>query len=298
MNNDPKYRYPEDPGVTDRVWPTRKVERMPRMVPVDLRDGNQAFATPMDVETKLKYFQMLVEIGFKEIEAGFPAASTEEYEFVRRLIEENRIPEDVRIVVFTAAKEALVERTVQSIAGIHQAVVHCYVASSDLHREFVFHRTHRELIDLAVDGTKMVVNALKRSNLYEKCAYEFSPEEFSDSDPRFIVELAEKVRRAWGRDGKENFIFNLPATVERRPPNQYADLIELFTRNYSGMTETTLSIHTHNDQGCAVAAAELAVLAGAERIEGTLCGHGERTGNMDKITRLISGSEQIDPSGI
>ena len=288
MNNDPKYRYPEDPGVTDRVWPTRKVERMPRMVPVDLRDGNQAFATPMDVETKLKYFQMLVEIGFKEIEAGFPAASTEEYEFVRRLIEENRIPEDVRIVVFTAAKEALVERTVQSIAGIHQAVVHCYVASSDLHREFVFHRTHRELIDLAVDGTKMVVNALKRSNLYEKCAYEFSPEEFSDSDPRFIVEVAEKVRRAWGRDGKENFIFNLPATVERRPPNQYADLIELFTRNYSGMTETTLSIHTHNDQGCAVAAAELAVLAGAERIEGTLCGHGERTGNMDIITFTLN----------
>ena len=284
MNRYPKYRYPEESGMKNRVWPTRRIERMPQMVPVDLRDGNQAFAKPMDVETKLNYFKLLVEIGFKEIEAGFPAASTEEYEFVRRLIEENRIPEDVRIVVFTAAKEALVERTVQAIAGIRQAVVHCYVAASELHREFVFHRTPRELIDLAADGTKMVVNALKRYGLYEKCAYEFSPEEFSDSDPAFIVELAEEVRRTWGRSGKENFIFNLPATVERRPPNQYADLIELFTRNYSGMAETTLSIHTHNDQGCAVAAAELAVLAGAERIEGTLGGHGERTGNMDIIT--------------
>lgn len=288
MNNCPKYRYPEGPGMENRVWPTRKIESMPQMVPVDLRDGNQAFARPMDVETKQKYFNMLVKIGFKEIEVGFPAASTEEYEFVRRLIEENRIPDDVRIVVFTAAKEALVERTVQAIAGIRRAVVHCYVAASDLHREFVFHRTPRELIELAAEGTKMIVNALKRSNLYEKCAYEFSPEEFSDSDPGFIVELAEEVRRAWGRGGKENFIFNLPATVERRPPNQYADLIELFTRNYSGMAETTLSIHTHNDQGCAVAAAELAVLAGAERIEGTLCGHGERTGNMDVITFALN----------
>ncbi len=288
MNEYPKYRYPEIPGIENRVWPTRKIKRMPKIVPVDLRDGNQAFATPMDVETKLKYFEMLVRIGFREIEVGFPAASSEEYNFIRRLIDEKRIPEEVRIVVFTAAKEPLIERTVQAIAGIQRAVVHCYVAASDLHREFVFHKTTDELIELAVNGTKMVVNALKRNNLYEKCAYEFSPEEFSDSDPGLIVKLAEEIRKAWGRSGKENFIFNLPATVERRPPNQFADLIELFTRNYSGLPETTLSIHTHNDQGCAVAAAELAVLAGAERIEGTLGGHGERTGNMDIVTFALN----------
>lgn len=288
MNSYPKYRYPQDIEIENRVWPTRRITHMPVMVPVDLRDGNQAFANPMNVETKIEYFKMLAGIGFKEIEAGFPAASTEEYEFIRRLIEENLIPDDVRIVVFTAAKENLIERTVQSIAGIRRAVVHCYIATSELHQTFVFRKTPQELKKMAVEGTKMIADSLKRSGLYDKCAYEFSPEEFTDSNIDDIVELAEEVRGAWGRSGKENFIFNLPATVERRPPNQYADMIELFTRRYSGMADTTLSIHTHNDQGCAVAAAELAVLAGAERIEGTLGGHGERTGNMDLITFALN----------
>ena len=288
MKESPKYRQPQKIEIENRQWPTRMIEKAPLWVPVDLRDGNQAFAKPMNVEKKIRYFKMLTAIGYKEIEAGYPAASNEEFEFVRRLIEEELIPDDVRIVVFTAARKDLIDRTVESIRGIKQAVVHCYAATSDLHREFVFHKSPDELKKMAVDGTRMVVEALKDAGLYERCAYEFSPEEFSDSRLGYIVELAEAVREAWGRPGKGNFILNLPATVERRPPNQYADMIELFTRNYSGMGDTTLSIHTHNDQGCAIAAAEMAVLAGAERVEGTLCGHGERTGNMDLVTSALN----------
>lgn len=288
MKESPKYRQPQKIEIENRQWPTRMIEKAPLWVPVDLRDGNQAFAKPMNVEKKIRYFKMLTAIGYKEIEAGYPAASNEEFEFVRRLIEEELIPDDVRIVVFTAARKDLIDRTVESIRGIKQAVVHCYAATSDLHREFVFHKSPGELKKMATDGTRMVVEALKDAGLYERCAYEFSPEEFSDSRLDYIVELAEEVREAWGRPGKGNFILNLPATVERRPPNQYADMIELFTRNYSGMGDTTLSIHTHNDQGCAIAAAEMAVLAGAERVEGTLCGHGERTGNMDLVTSALN----------
>ena len=288
MKESPKYRQPQKIEIENRQWPTRMIEKAPLWVPVDLRDGNQAFAKPMNVEKKIRYFKMLTAIGYKEIEAGYPAASNEEFEFVRRLIEEELIPDDVRIVVFTAARKDLIDRTVESIRGIKQAVVHCYAATIDLHREFVFHKSPDELKKMATDGTRMVVEALKDAGLYERCAYEFSPEEFSDSRLDYIVELAEEVREAWGRPGKGNFILNLPATVERRPPNQYADMIELFTRNYSGMGDTTLSIHTHNDQGCAIAAAEMAVLAGAERVEGTLCGHGERTGNMDLVTSALN----------
>ena len=288
MKESPKYRQPQKIEIENRQWPTRMIEKAPLWVPVDLRDGNQAFAKPMNVEKKIRYFKMLTAIGYKEIEAGYPAASNEEFEFVRRLIEEELIPDDVRIVVFTAARKDLIDRTVESIRGIKQAVVHCYAATSDLHREFVFHKSPDELKKMATDGTRMVVEALKDAGLYERCAYEFSPEEFSDSRLDYIVELAEEVREAWGRPGKGNFILNLPATVERRPPNQYADMIELFTRNYSGMGDTMLSIHTHNDQGCAIAAAEMAVLAGAERVEGTLCGHGERTGNMDLVTSALN----------
>ena len=296
MKDYPKYRYPEAVEIENRIWPTRRITRAPRWVPVDLRDGNQAFARPMNVETKIRYFKMLTAIGFSEIEVGFPAASSEEFEFVRRLIEERLIPEHVRIVVFTAARQDLIERTIQSIAGVRRAVVHAYVATSELHRRFVFHKSAAEIRSMAVEGTRMIVEALRNAGLYERCAYEFSPEEFSDSRVPEIVTLAEEVRAAWGRPGKENFILNLPATVERRPPNEYADMIERFTRDYSGMDDTVLSIHTHNDQGCAVAAAELAVLAGAERVEGTLCGHGERTGNMDLVTFALNlKSRGVDP---
>ena len=288
MNRYPKYRSPETVEIENRVWPTRRIEKTPMLVPVDLRDGNQAFANPMNVETKLKYFEMLCRIGFKEIEVAYPAASSEEFEFVRRLIMENRIPDDVRIVVFTAARKDLIDKTMASIEGVRQAMVHCYIAGSELHREFVFGKTHEELIRIAADGTRMIADAIGSRGLRGAVNYEFSPEEFSDSNIDFMVELCEAVRKEWRPIGKGDFILNLPSTVERRAPNEYADKIEYFCRKYSGMADTVISVHTHNDQGCGIAAAELAVLAGAERIEGTLAGHGERTGNMDLITFALN----------
>ncbi len=288
MSDYPKYCAPEVVEIENRVWPTRRISKAPVMVPVDLRDGNQAFVNPMNVETKIRYFEMLCRIGFKEIEVAYPAASSEEFEFVRRLIVENRIPEDVRIVVFTAARKDLIDRTMASIEGVKQAMVHCYIAGSELHRKFVFGKTHEELIRIAADGTRMIADAIEAKGMRGAINYEFSPEEFSDSNIDFIVELCEAVRIEWKPRGKGDFILNLPSTVERRGPNEYADKIEYFCRRYTGMAETVISVHTHNDQGCGIAAAELAVLAGAERVEGTLAGHGERTGNMDLITFALN----------
>jgi 2-isopropylmalate synthase len=286
--NHPKYTAPEVVEIENRVWPTRRIGKAPIMVPVDLRDGNQAFVNPMNVETKIRYFKMLCDIGFKEIEVAYPAASTEEFEFVRRLVTENMIPDDVRIVVFTAARKDLIDKTMASIEGVKQAMIHCYIAGSELHREFVFGKTREELIRIAADGTRMIAEAVESRGMRGAINYEFSPEEFSDSDIDFVVELCEAVRAEWKPRGRGDFILNLPSTVERRAPNEYADKIEYFCRKYTGMRETVISVHTHNDQGCGIAAAELAVLAGAERIEGTLAGHGERTGNMDLITFALN----------
>ena len=288
MSEFPKYRAPQSVEIENRVWPTRRITTPPVMVPVDLRDGNQAFARPMNVETKIRYFKMLCGIGFREIEAAYPAASGEEFEFVRRLIGDGIVPDNVRINVFTAARGDLIDRTVASIAGVKRAAVHCYIATSELHRRFVFGKEPDELIRIAVEGTRMIADAVGEAGMRGRVAYEFSPEEFTDSDIGFIVELGEQVRAAWNPRGKGDFILNLPSTVERRPPYEYADMIESFVRRYSGMADTTVSVHTHNDQGCAVAAAEMAVLAGAERVEGTLAGHGERTGNMDLITFALN----------
>ncbi|WP_176013647.1 2-isopropylmalate synthase [Victivallis sp. Marseille-Q1083] len=288
MNSYPKYRYPETAPIADRIWPTRKITAAPMFASVDLRDGNQAFANPMDVDAKVEYFKMLTRIGFTEIEVGFPAASRDEFDFVRRLIEENLIPAGVRIVVFTQARAGLIARTIESIRGVERAVVHCYVAASDLHGRFVFGKSREEVRQMAVEGTRMIVEAIRDAGLQDRVGYEFSPEEFTDSDIDFIVDLACGVKECFGPCRKENFILNLPSTVERRPPYQYADLIEYFCRHYPYGAETTISVHTHNDQGCAIAAAEMAVLAGADRVEGTLCGHGERTGNMDMLTFALN----------
>ncbi|WP_158704018.1 2-isopropylmalate synthase [Victivallis lenta] len=288
MSEYPKYRAPQPIEIENRVWPTRRIRSMPLCVPVDLRDGNQAFAKPMNVETKIRYFEMLCRIGFREIEVAYPASSGEEFEFVRRLIGEGLIPDGVRINVLTAARKDLIDRTVASLAGVRQATVHCYIATSELHREFVFGKTSGEIMQTAVDGTRMIAEAVDAAGMRDRIRYEFSPEEFSDSEVGAIVELAEAVREAWKPRGKRDFVLNLPATVERRPPYEFADMIESFCRSYTGRNETTLSVHTHNDQGCAVAAAEMAVLAGADRVEGTLAGHGERTGNMDLITFILN----------
>ncbi len=284
----PKYRAPETVEIENRVWPTRRITASPVIVPVDLRDGNQAFVNPMKVETKIRYFKMLCEIGFKEIEVAYPAASTEEFQFVRRLITEKLIPDGVRIAVFTAARPDLIERTMAAIEGVKEATVHCYIAASELHRIFVFDKSREELIRTAVDGTRRIADAIEACGRRGAINYEFSPEEFSDSDIDFIVAMAEAVHDAWQPRGRGDFILNLPSTVERRPPNEYADKIEYFTRRYRYMADTVISVHTHNDQGCGIAAAEMAMLAGADRVEGTLAGHGERTGNMDIITLALN----------
>ncbi len=288
MTEYPKYR-PADPvEIENRQWPSRRITAPPIWASVDLRDGNQAFIRPMDVETKLRCFQMLTRIGFREIEVGYPASSHEEFEFLRRLIGEGAIPDDVRICVLTAARPDLIERTIESIRGADRATIHCYAATSELHRRFVFNKSEQELTDMAVESTRQIRDAVESAGLRGRIAYEFSPEEFSDSRLGFVVDLAAAVEEAWASRGKEEFILNLPETVERRPPYEYADMIEAFVRRYPAMERTTLSVHTHNDQGGAVAAAEMAVLAGAERVEGTLLGHGERTGNMDLVTFALN----------
>ncbi|MGE4565180.1 MAG: 2-isopropylmalate synthase [Victivallaceae bacterium] len=298
MNAYPKYRAPETVEIEDRSWPKRRIISSPVIVPVDLRDGNQAFVNPMQVETKIRYFRMLCEIGFKEIEVAYPAASNEEFQFVRQLITGKLIPDDVRIAVFTAARPDLIERTMAAIEGVKAATVHCYIAASELHRIFVFNKSREELIRTAVDGTRRIAEAIETRGSRGAINYEFSPEEFSDSDTDFIVEMAEAVHDAWQPRGQGDFILNLPSTVERRPPNEYADKIEYFTRRYRYMDDTVISVHTHNDQGCAIAAAEMAVLAGASRVEGTLAGHGERTGNMDIIAFALNLQSRAVETGL
>ena len=284
----PKYRSADPVEIENRQWPSRRITAPPVWASVDLRDGNQAFIRPMDVAAKLRYFQMLAQIGFREIEVGYPAASKEEFAFLRQLIEEGQIPENVRISVLTAARPDLIERTIEAIRGVDRATIHCYAATSELHRRFVFNKSEQELTEMAVESTRQIRDAVESAGLRGRIAYEFSPEEFSDSRLGFVVDLAAAVEEAWASRGKEDFILNLPETVERRPPYEYADMVEAFVRRYPAMERTMLSVHTHNDQGGAVAAAEMAVLAGAERVEGTLLGHGERTGNMDLVTFALN----------
>ncbi len=283
MNSEknPKYRSLERVQLKDRQWPDRDIVKAPVWASVDLRDGNQALPIPMGPERKLQYFRMLAGIGFKEIEVSFPSASQDDFDFVRRLIEKGEIPDDVRIAVLTQARKHLIDRTLESLRGVRRAIVHCYVPTSDLHGRFVFGRDRKEVMEMAIEGTRWVKEAIAREGLTENIAYEFSPEEFTDTDIDFCLELCARVKEIWGPSRPEDFILNLPATVERRPPHQYADMIEYFCRNYPYLAETTISIHAHNDQGCAVAASELALLAGATRAEGTIFGHGERTGNLD-----------------
>lgn len=287
-NNFPKYRAPEPVKIKNRQWPDRQITQSPVWASVDLRDGNQALPIPMDPAHKLEYFKLLVKIGFKEIEVSFPSASQDDFDFVRKLIEENLIPDDVRISVLTQARKHLIDRTVESLRGVKQAIVHCYVPTSDLHGQFVFGRNRAQVLEMAVEGTRMVKEAIAANGMGEEIGYEFSPEEFTDTDLEFCIDLCAKVKEVWGASKPENFILNLPATVERRPANQYADMIEYFCSNYPYMNETTVSIHAHNDQGCAVAASELALLAGATRAEGTIFGHGERTGNLDILVLALN----------
>ena len=277
----PKYKMLDRVIPANRQWPDKVLTKPPVWASVDLRDGNQALPIPMDPPRKLQYFKMLTEIGFKEIEVSFPSASQDDFAFTRKLVEENLIPEDVKISVLTQSREHLIRKTVESLKGVNQAILHLYVPTSDLHGKFVLGQTRDVLLKTAVEGTRMVRDLLGEAGLLGRVGYEFSPEEFTDTDPQFVVDICTAVKETWGKSTPQDFILNLPATVERRPPNQYADMIEWFCENYRYMSETAISIHAHNDQGCAVAASELALLAGATRAEGTIFGHGERTGNLD-----------------
>lgn len=288
MSRCTKYIYPEKIPIKNREWPDKEVKTPPIWCSVDLRDGNQALPIPMSPEQKLIYFKMLVKIGFKEIEVGFPSASQDDFDFIRCLIEGNHIPDDVTISVLTQVREHLITRTVESLKGVKKAILHCYLATSDLHGKIVFRKDHDAVCQMAVDGTKTTRRILEEENMIDFVGYEFSAEEFTDTDIHFAIEVCNAVKEAWGTSTKETFILNLPATVERRPAYQYADMIEYFCKNYKYMSETTISIHAHNDQGCAVAASEMALMAGAERVEGTLFGHGERTGNVDLVTLAMN----------
>ncbi|MFA7256176.1 MAG: 2-isopropylmalate synthase [Kiritimatiellales bacterium] len=280
----PKYKAAEPFQMPDRQWPSRTLSASPVWCSVDLRDGNQALPNPMDPDQKLEYFQMLCRIGFKEIEAGFPSASQDDFDFFRCLIEDNHIPDDVSIMGLTQCRPHLIDRTFEAFKGVKKGIVHAYIATSELHMTNVFGTDQKGTMKAAVEATRRI-RALADTLPESDIRYEFSPEEFTDTDLPFCLEMCKAVFDAWGKATPEKpLILNLPATVERRPPNHYADMIEWFIKNFPHRDCVKISLHAHNDQGMAVAATELAMLAGGDRVEGTLFGHGERTGNVDLVT--------------
>nr|WP_204612188.1 2-isopropylmalate synthase [Defluviitalea raffinosedens] len=290
-----KYRPYPPLNLKNRRWPDQTITTAPIWCSVDLRDGNQALEIPMNLEQKLKLFHFLVKMGFKEIEVGFPAASETEFKFVRKLIEDNLIPEDVTIQVLTQAREHIIKRTFEALEGAKRAIVHLYNSTSVLQREVVFKKNKEEIKALAVEGTK-IVKALADEREKGSIILEYSPESFTGTEVDYAVEICEAVMDVWQPTPEHKAIINLPATVEMSTPNIYADQIEYFGDHIKGRDSIIISVHTHNDRGTAVAASELAMLAGAERVEGTLFGNGERTGNADIITLGMNlFSQGIDP---
>ncbi len=279
----------------DRRWPSRTMTAAPRWCSVDLRDGNQALIVPMGIREKSELFSLLVKMGFKEIETGFPSASQTELDFMRHLIENRLIPEDVTIQVLTQAREHLITRTYESLRGAQKAIVHLYNSTSELQRRVVFRMDRAAIMDLAVRGAEMVRNGAERLD-GTRVTYQYSPESFTGTENDFALEVCEAVLDVWEPSPENRVIINLPATVEMTTPNIYADRIEWFCRNIKKRENIILSLHAHNDRGTAVAATELALLAGADRVEGTLFGNGERTGNVDIVTVAMNMfSQGIDP---
>ena len=282
--------------LADRTWPDRLFERAPRWASVDLRDGNQALIDPMDPERKRRLFDLLVAIGFKEIEVGFPSASQPDFDFQRSLIEEDLVPDDVEIQVLTQCRDELIERTYESLVGARRSIVHFYNSTSELQRRVVFGLDKGGIIDIAT-GAARLCKKLEPSLVGTEIRYEYSPESFTGTEPEFAIEICEAVMEVIEPTPDRPIILNLPATVEMYSPNVYADVIEWFSRTIANRDSVVLSLHPHNDRGTAVAAAELAVLAGADRIEGTLFGNGERTGNVDVVTLAMNlFSQGIDPA--
>lgn len=289
MQKDPSKKYRPFPPVplSDRQWPGRVLSRAPIWCSVDLRDGNQALAVPMNVSQKLELFQTLVKIGFKEIEVGFPSASNTEFTFNRRLIEENRAPQDVWLQCLVQAREDLIERTVESLVGAKKAIIHLYNSTSPAQRRVVFAKTGKEIIEVAVRGATWIKERLARLKGTE-VMLQYSPESFSATEVEFAREISEAVMDVWEPTPGRKMILNLPDTVEVAMPNVYADQIEWMCRNLRKRDSVIVSLHTHNDRSTGVAATELGLLAGAERVEGTLFGNGERTGNLDIVTVALN----------
>ena len=284
----PVVHYPE------REWPNKEIEKAPIWCSVDLRDGNQALVEPMVVEEKVEMFNLLVKMGFKEIEIGFPAASQIEFDFLRQLVERKLIPDDVTVQVLTQCREHLVKRTFEALQGIDRAVVHIYNSTSALQRDVVFHMDREEIKQIALDGVAMVKDCMKDYD--GTVILEYSPESFTGTELDFALDICNAVQKAWEPDPEHKMILNLPSTVEMTTPNVYADQIEWMNKHLDNRESIILSVHPHNDRGTGVAATELALLAGADRVEGTLFGNGERTGNVDILNLAYNMfSQGIDP---
>lgn len=290
-----RYRPAPPVQLTDRQWPDRVLEQAPIWASVDLRDGNQALMEPMGVAQKRRLWQLLVRLGLKEIEVGFPAASQPDYDFVRWLIEERRVPEDVTIQVLVQARRDLIGRTFEALEGVPRAIVHVYNSTSPVQRDWVFGSDREGVKAIARQGAQWVLEESRRYPATQ-WTFQYSPESFTSTEPDYAVEVCEEVLDVWGPTREHPCIINLPATVEVASPNRFADQVEYFATRVSRRDAIVLSVHTHNDRGGAVAAAEMALLAGADRVEGTLLGNGERTGNMDILTLALNlYSQGIDP---
>ena len=282
--------------IPDRTWPNKTITKAPIWCSVDLRDGNQALVDPMNLEEKLEFFHALCDMGFKEIEIGFPSASETEYEICRELIEKNHIPDDVTIQVLVQAREHLIKKTFDAVKGAKNVIIHFYNSTSTLQRKVVFKTDMAGVTDIAVKGAKLIKQLTDEYSGDTNIRFEYSPESFSGTEMDNAVDICNKVMEALGSDKENPVILNLPNTVEMCTPNTYADQIEYFIRHLKNREAAIISVHPHNDRGCGVAAGELSLLAGAERVEGTLFGNGERTGNMDIVTMGLNMFTQgIDP---
>ena len=281
--------------LSDRTWPSRQLDAAPRWCSVDLRDGNQALIDPMDPDRKLALFEALIGIGIKEIEVGFPSASAPDYEFVRHIIEEDLIPEDVTVQVLVQCRQELIERTFEAISGAPKAIVHFYNSTSELQRRVVFRQGREGIVQIATSAARLC-KKLEHTVNGTELRYEYSPESFTGTEPEFALEISKAVADVIEPSKDAPLVLNLPSTVEMYTPNVFADVIEWFSRQLSPRNSIVLSVHPHNDRGTAVAAAELAMLAGADRLEGTLFGNGERTGNLDLVTVALNlFSQGVDP---
>lgn len=298
MKSDAVKKYRPYPGIDlpGRVWPGKTITKAPLWCSVDLRDGNQALIQPMNMKQKLALFQMLVEIGFKEIEVGFPSASEVEFEFARTLIDDGLIPDDVTIQVLTPAREALIKRSFEAVKGAKNVVMHLYNSTSTLQRSAVFNMSRKEITALGVEGARVIKEVASRCP-ETHFRFEYSPESFTGTELDFALSICEAVMDVWQPTQDNPVIINLPSTVEMATPNVYADQIEWFCNNMKNRDAAIISLHAHNDRGCAVAATELALMAGGDRVEGTLFGNGERTGNVDIVTLALNMFTQgIDPA--